>query len=313
MTFRFVVDNLSLVVGNPNTGFDRINAVLDCIETATDAGHDVIYDEGLFDQHVSTNLTFWELCDSSLPIHIPVEIQQRAAATFGRLSKWHENCDDWPDDFDVTVNGGAAEESPGLAWAVSQSTSPKDAVSCISNPSTRSVGSALVTTGTKSRSLFFIQQTSDFKASFRWNLTNYADDPSDFAALSEYAFTDLLFVDRCFDGIKSMAKSCRILAPDLVHHLAMIDDHGRRVFSGSWQNAPAEFGSVGVNLSDENGNTKNNQKARRARTLAYDNSNLTFWWHTKLEPHQNRIHFYPDKIPNGGRIIVGIFCLHLTT
>jgi hypothetical protein len=38
-----------------------------------------------------------------------------------------------------------------------------------------------------------------------------------------------------------------------------------------------------------------------------------FWWQTELERHQDRIYICPLKIRDGGRILVGIFCHHLTT
>ena len=76
---------------------------------------------------------------------------------------------------------------------------------------------------------------------------------------------------------------------------------------------PLSSGSLGINLSDENGNTKANPLAKRERRIVVKGEELFFWWHSKLEPHQNRIHICPGKIPAGGKMIVGIFCLHLAT
>lgn len=36
-------------------------------------------------------------------------------------------------------------------------------------------------------------------------------------------------------------------------------------------------------------------------------------WHSKIEPHRNRIHFFPGDERTGGRLVVGIFVDHLRT
>src|SRR5208282_117897 len=140
---------------------------------------------------------------------------------------------------------------------------------------------------------------------FRWLIAAYAARPDDFAQLAPYAITQLLFIDRCFEGIRKMSRACRDLAPTIVGHLAACSVEGRRIFRGPWIRAPAEFGSLGIYIFDENGNTKSNAQARRERRFELDGEELFFWWHSKIEPHQDRIHICPDKVAADGRIIVG--------
>jgi hypothetical protein len=121
------------------------------------------------------------------------------------------------------------------------------------------------------------------------------------------------FVEDVFDGIKSMSKPYVNLVTEIVHQLGVFSDHGQRIFSGPWMRVPAEFGSLRVNISDENGNTKKNERARLERTKMFRDAPHVFWWHAKLEPDRDRIHICPGKVGSGGRIIVGIFCNHLTT
>jgi len=99
----------------------------------------------------------------------------------------------------------------------------------------------------------------------------------------------------------------------LTKHLGVLSDHGKQIFKDPWINAPAMFGSYGVELSDENGKTKGNSKAEKERTININGTDIIFWWHSKLEPDRDRIHFYPDRIKDGGRLLVGIFCSHLQT
>ena len=109
-----------------------------------------------------------------------------------------------------------------------------------------------------------------------------------------------------------MSKPYRDLIDPIVGHLSALCDHGQRIFSGPWQRVSAEFGALGVSISDENGNTKNNAAARNERTVVLRGACLVFWWHCKLQPDRDRIHIYPDNIKGGGKLIVGIFCRHLT-
>jgi hypothetical protein len=107
-----------------------------------------------------------------------------------------------------------------------------------------------------------------------------------------------------------MSKPYRELIEPLTKHLSVLSDHGKRVFSESWKDAPSKFGSHGINISDENGNTKSNSEARRERTRIFNGKEVVFWWHSKLEPDRDRIHFSPD---DRDRLLVGIFCRHLQT
>jgi hypothetical protein len=157
-----------------------------------------------------------------------------------------------------------------------------------------------------------ISSAEDAPAYFRWLILETTRAPEQMADLASDAFPALQFVPGAFNGVKSMSKPYRDLADDLVKHLGALSDHGRRIFASSWQYASAEFGTLGVNLSDENGATKSNAAAKRERTRVYSGSDLVFWWHSKLQPDRDRIHFYPDAVPRGGAIVVGIFCRHLT-
>ena len=132
------------------------------------------------------------------------------------------------------------------------------------------------------------------------------------AELAGSAFEHLDFVSGAFDGIKKMSAPYSALVFKLVHHLGVLSDEGERIFKGAWRDAPAQFGSLGVQISDENGNTKSNAKAAKERTVSFRGSDLKFWWHIKLEPDRDRIHIYPDQVHSGNKIIVGIFCRHLT-
>ena len=131
--------------------------------------------------------------------------------------------------------------------------------------------------------------------------------------LAPSAFPSVDFAPNAFNGISKMSKPYNELVGRLVRHLGVLSDHGNRIFSGPRDRVAQEFGSCGINVSDENGKTKANHVARNERTITIDGSDIIFWWHSKLERDRDRIHFYPDRIKDGGRLLVGIFCKHLTT
>lgn len=107
-----------------------------------------------------------------------------------------------------------------------------------------------------------------------------------------------------------MSRGLPQIAPDIVHHLGALSDYGQTVFQAAWIGAGASFGARGVNLSDENGKTKQNQVARKERARLIDGKEVLFWWHTKIEPDRDRIHFNPDSVSSGSKILIGIFCRH---
>jgi hypothetical protein len=154
---------------------------------------------------------------------------------------------------------------------------------------------------------------ASYQGFFRWLICETSKNPAELAQWTQSAFLQLDFHADALHGIKSMSKPFHELLPDLVCHLSALSDHGKAIFSQPWAEAPARFGQYGVDMSQENGHTKSNDKARKQRTRTHKGKEVVFWWHSKLERHQNRIHFYPDEAASTGRILVGIFCKHLDT
>lgn len=109
-----------------------------------------------------------------------------------------------------------------------------------------------------------------------------------------------------------MSLGYRDLVVPIVEALGVLSDEGSRIFAGSWQVAPQEFGSLGVTISDENGRTKSNKSAEKDHTRVYNGRSIPFWWHIKLQPDRDRIHIDASPVHDDGNIIVGIFCQHLT-
>jgi hypothetical protein len=308
---RFVVDETSWNFDDldPDLCVEALEKVLDCIEFVQARGHGCCRSDELFNMPLRDGRSFYELYHEDSPIPIPPEVRERIAIVFSHLPEW----EDWPTSLDAAVAGGAPEFAPSIAWAHMQTTRcTAAAVACISHPIRRAIGLVEVTVAAVTTSVWFVSAERDTERFFRWLIEETTKNPEDMRALSTSAFPGLDFVEGAFNGIKGMSVGYRGLVSTIVRHLAALSDQGARIFSGPWDRVPAEFGRFGVDISDENGETKNNRTARVERTRIVNGETRVFWWHTKLERHQDRIHICPEKVSGGGRILVGIFCHHLT-
>lgn len=313
---RFVIDETSWRFDGlkQDVCIEKLETMLDLLEDAHDQGHSVCYSEDLFFITVWQDKSFYELYDPDSPVSIPREVQERITSIFCWLPKWQELSLSWPPAFEVQINQKNEEDAASIAWAHEQTKQDKaHAVACLVFPNIRSVGCLPVTVKRCTESLWFIADHQNYYNFFRWLITDTTKNPSEMEAFALSAFPEIDFVPGVFNGIKIMSKPYKELVKPLTKHLGALSDHGKRIFSGSWRNASAEFGSLGVDLSDENGNTKGNNEARKERTLNINGTDIIFWWHSKLEPDRDRMHFYPDRIPTGGRLLIGIFCCHLQT
>lgn len=313
---RFVIDETSWRFDGlaAHVFIEAMEIMLDQLDEVQALGHSVCYSDELFNTTVWQDKSFYDLYSPDSPFSIPREIQERIASTFYRLSKWQEMTLPWPPSFDIETSSGDREFAPSIAWAHEQTVRDvANAVACVVFSTIRLTGSFIVTVDIKSTPLWFVADPGDYWNFFRWFIEETTERPAEMKEMAASAFPALDFVEGAFNGIKDMSNPYHVLVRDLVHHLSVLSDHGERIFLLPWVRAEAEFGALGVSISDENGKTKADSEARKQRTIIIDGTETIFWWHTKLKPHEDRIHVYPDRITKGGRLLVGIFCRHLKT
>ncbi|NTZ82561.1 hypothetical protein FCJ61_05980 [Burkholderia metallica] len=312
MTIRLVVEETSWRFDDipaPDC-LEALEILLDRIDDAYAEGHDSCYSEDLFDVFVLGDRRFFDLCNEDSPLLIPADVRERIASIFGRLPRWQELS--LPDSFDVFVETGAAEFAPSIAWAHAQSADePGNGPACLVFEPARATGCYRVTVQNRTCDMWFVSSRQSYNNYFRALIERFSSSPAEMEALSHSAFPDLDFRAECFGGIKDMSKPYRELAKPLVHHLSALSDHGARVFSGPREQVAAEFGALGVDISNENGNTKSDREALNERTKVVNGADVVFLWHTKLERHCDRIHLSADGLSTGQRLLIGIFCQHL--
>jgi hypothetical protein len=313
---RFVIDETSWKFDELTTSdcVEMLESFLDMLEDVQNQGHTTYYSEELFYISVLGDKSFYDLYSDSSSIHIPWETQVRFATLLNQLSTWENSEENATLSHMIQIADNAEECATSIAWAHKQTIQGSaNTVACFVFPHIRSSGSFDISVDAQTTKLWLIANKKEYRDFFRWFIVKNTKNPDEMSALAASAFPDIDFIEDVFNGIKNMSKPYRELVDDLVCHLGAFSDHGSRIFSGSWKDVPANFGALGVEITDENGKTKSNSDARRARTKSYHGSDIVFWWHSKIEPHQNRIHISPDGVKNGGNILIGIFCNHLTT
>jgi hypothetical protein len=307
----FALDERGWEVGTTPAGawIEALERVLDLADELIERGHSLAYSESIFLEPLASTRTFYDLYAPGSPVEISAELRVRIAVTFSRAAKLE---DVFANDEDSSVQIGSSEieQAETIAWAAARYLHDQSQITpCISNVST---GLHSIKYQGKRLPLWLVNSPRQVERFFRWLIVETTSEPSQMEALASEAFRKLAFVAGSFDGIRKMTGSYTSLIQKIIHDLAFLSDNGVQIFSQSWQDAPKRFGTGNVNISDENGNTKQNRIAKRERKIEYEGADLFFWWHIKIEPHQNRIHICPDKVSSGGPIIVGIFCHHLT-
>ena len=165
-----------------------------------------------------------------------------------------------------------------------------------------------------SADLFFFTKVTEMFPFWR-SLFELEDVPeAGFFDMTSRAFPCLVFHSglsfRRFEG------SYRDIRPRVVTHLAALNDHflaAHRAAHGIPQQVEAALADLGcAGVSPESPNTHRSERKMRQRDVDHDGNVIRCEWHTKLEPHRNRIHFaFGGSLDS--KILIGIFVDHLDT
>jgi hypothetical protein len=179
-------------------------------------------------------------------------------------------------------------------------------------------GILAVTVGGVERPVYFVTTDAEHVDFFRFAIDFEDADEGAFPAIATSAFPELRWADGVWSGLNKFSRPFRDLRSQLVNHLSVLNDHASELFRTLSSTRPDEIGrrlsALGADASDENGRTKRHAPCQRDRTRTYNGRHLTFWWHTKLQPNVDRIHFlyHAEDERHRGFIIVGIFVDHCT-
>ncbi|CAM2009053.1 hypothetical protein [Acanthopleuribacter pedis] len=167
--------------------------------------------------------------------------------------------------------------------------------------------------------LWLMNAHPDYLAFMRELAVRESPTPEAFWQACPILFPNLIIHERATKQTKTLSQSFENSLPDLVEHLAAINDHFatcHRESKGDRETIiDAFFLRSKVTISPESPNTHKNKKAMAARLVTLDHQpdkEIECEWHSKIKPHTDRIYF---SIPQAetGKIVIGIICDHLPT
>ena len=158
--------------------------------------------------------------------------------------------------------------------------------------------------------VYFAVSTEDHPGFFRL-LYEWEDfSESEFFERAGLAFPRLVFAEDI--SFRKFQGAYRTLRLKVVDHLGRINDSFPEVYAAE-NGMPNEISRrLGIEVSME-GNTRSSERLMRLRDVEYRGEVYRCEWHSKLEPHRNRIHFHVVGGIGEPKVLIGIFHEHLAT
>ncbi|PRQ06576.1 hypothetical protein [Enhygromyxa salina] len=297
---------------------DVIDEFLDRLETAKQRDERVLRSlNDIWDAPVTEEVKFYELVyDSDPAVPLDLDRRRRLLIAIDRVPSWDEQPElvDLVNVLEVSVDGELVfAPSLALAHACRQLSR---AVGCLNFESSGRSGLLQVEAEQLARDLHFVVDERTHVELFRDAVGIESMDEAAFEANVRSAFPCLRWVDRVWRGLGKFKRPYTEHRGILVKHLSTLNDVAAQLFNELSATSPeqisAGLGAHGVNASDENGRTKSDKKASKDRTREFEGEDHVFWWHTKLLPDTDRIHFkwLRSNDDGPGTIVVGIFIDH---
>ena len=321
MKARFVLDESSwaeVAKASPAVVLtDAIERLVDRLDVARDRGEGVVkhadyYWTNLGEGVLLSSLLFESGCasrlDRDLANQLILALDRANDFDDSRLTEYHAEF------------AGEVRFAPGLAWA---HTSCREghhvAVLPLPLPDVPA-GKVPVTVADSTLEVFFVVGESQHVDFFRAVVALENADEAQLERLAPSAFPALDWADNVWRGLGNFSRPYIAVRDELVRCLGGLNDHGAACFNESagdpHQLANFLSARIGARTSDENGATKRHPQSRRDRTRHHCGIDKVFWWHIKLQPHVDRIHFRHEPKsasstgPSESHIIVGLFKDH---
>ncbi len=321
MTIRFVLDESSWFKACDTSAellSDAIHRLLDRIDTARERNERVVKHSDYRDSDLGNGEKLYSaLFPGDCAVNFERDTAERLRIALDRIEDLNDSC---LKDYDVVLRDGT-RCAPGVAFAhaccmqqmqVAVLPLPLDGVYRERVPV--SVTDTVV-------EVAFVTDEAEHTAFFRSVIKLENADTQKFQSLAVSAFPALEWADDVWNGLKRFSRPYADVRDELSRCLGGLNDFGALCFSefqvGSLQGLPVALSAkVGAQISDENGRTKRHKPSAADRTRRHRGKNKVFWWHIKLQPHVDRIHFlYEPPAADGselerGLIVVGLFTDH---
>ncbi len=322
MNVRFVLDESSwdgATVTEPAGALaDAIGQLLDRLDVARNRGEGVVKHPDYYRTDLGDGVQLYSvLFERDCPVHVDHDLKQRLYVALDRTENFN---DSQLTQYDAVIDG-TVRFAPGVAWA---HTSCLDGVqvAVFHLPLGEApVGKIPVTVGNDTLEIFFVATETEHVDFFRSIITLENADRATFESVAQSAFPALEWADNVWRGLRDFSRPYIEVREELVLLLGGLNDHGAACFNEFRTGDPRQLAGVlsarvGAEVSDEDGATRQFAPARRDRTRRHRSIDKVFWWHVKLRPHVDRIHFLYEQPSEGlagsseGRIVVGLFRDH---
>ena len=297
---------------------DSIEQLLERLDVARDRGEGVVRHADYYETDLGDGVQLYSLLfEPGCPVRLDHDLLERLILALDRTNDFDDST---LAAYDAAIDG-TVRFAPGLAWAHASCRQGRYVAAFPLPLGAGLVGRVTVTVADSVQEIFFVAEESQHVDFFRSVITSENADEAGFERLARSAFPALEWADGIWGGLRAFSRPYIEVRAELIRCLGGLSDHGAACFHNLQAGDPGQLAGflsarVGAEVSDENGATKRHGPSRRDRTRRHRGIDKTFWWHVKLRPDVDRIHFLyepPSTGPAGSsnsRIVVGLFKDH---
>lgn len=322
MTARFVLDESSWAgaarASSHSVLADAIECLIERLDVARNRGEGVVMHSDFYATDLGDGMQLLSLLfKPDCRVRLDRDLTLRLSLALDQTNEFDESgLVEYKAEFE-----GRNRFAPGVAWAHA-SCSDQRHIAVLPVPlEDVPLGRIPVTVAGATREIFFVSGESEHVGFFRSVITLENANEAEFGILARSAFPALEWADNIWRGLGHFSRPYIDVREEVIRCLGGLSDHGARCFHEHGAGDPRHLARVlsariGKGTSDENGATKRHPPSRRDRTRRHRGTDKVFWWHVKLRPNVDRIHFLYEPQsssstgPNEGFIVVGLFKRH---
>ena len=321
MTARFVLDERSWAAAAGADAEVLSNAILQLLErldVARGRNEGVARHTDYHKTDLGDGVQLYSvLFERDCPVQLDRDLATRLSTALDRVIEFD---DAGLLEYDAEIEG-SVRFAPGVVWAHARC-SERRQVAVLPLPlSGVPRGEVFVTVADTTIKLFFVTEEPEHVGFFRSVISLENANEAMFECLTRSAFPALEWADDIWHGLGHFSRPYIEVRDELVRYLGRLSDHGAECFHEHRASDPRHLplvlsAKVGSETSDENGLTKRHRPSEQDRTRRHRGTNKVFWWHVKLRPNVDRIHFLYEPpaasspLRKHGRIVVGLFKDH---
>lgn len=303
-------------------GFCFVDENIEAIESALASFATTVGDMAVDEAALSCWSQIWEIESQSgrtlstilwTNSEIDPYLRRRVGNILDKAANWDDGDDASNIPLEVEINGSVLALAPSIAFCRRQRLNGNHAALITTNQASRQgLIDVRLLDDSNPITLDFLSEVIDVIRYWRRDVEFSDYSVAELQDICPIIFRSLRFADGIWGQFNRFSGEYRSVRRQLMRDLIGLNDYIlkiRRDFTDPHRIA-AELRSVaGVNCSPESPLTRANRAAMNARDVVFEGKSVRCEWHSKLEPHRNRIHFavFSDFV------LIGVFAEHLPT